>query len=228
MKKLALHTNFLPLLTEIKGRIQKAQTLAVLSVNAELIRLYWDIGRMIDSRQKEEGWGAAVIPRLSRELSNELPEVKGFSVRNIKRMLAFFREYPDPAAIVPQAVAQLPAIKKVPQAVAQMGTASDSILWAIPWGHHALLMEKVEAGDRLWYMQQTLTSGWSRNVLLLMIKSDAHRRQGKALTNFERLLPAPQSDLVQQTLKRPVHLRLPDASGTIPRARTGDQPPAPA
>jgi predicted nuclease of restriction endonuclease-like (RecB) superfamily len=56
---------------------------------------------------------------------------------------------------------------------------------------------------RLWYMRQTLTNGWSRNVLLMMIQSESHRRQGKAITNFEKLLPAPQSDLVQQTLKDP-------------------------
>lgn len=203
MNKPSLPANFTTLLKEIKGRIQQAQTLAILSVNSELIRLYWDIGRMIDSRQEKEGWGAAVIPRLARELANELPEEKGFSERNIKRMLAFYREYPDPDVIVPQPVAQLPASKKVPQAVAQTGTSTDSLLWAIPWGHHALLMEKVDAGNRLWYMQQTLANGWSRNVLQLMVKSEAHHRQGKALTNFERLLPTPQSDLVQKTLKDP-------------------------
>jgi len=203
MSKQSMLANFTTLLKDIKSRIQQAQSLAVLSVNAQLIRLYWDIGQMIDTRQQAEGWGAAVIPRLSRELANELPEEKGFSERNIKRMLAFYREYPDPAAIVPQPVAQLPASKKVPQTVAQTGTSTDSLLWAIPWGHHALLMEKVDAGNRLWYMQQTLANGWSRNVLQLMIKSEAHHRQGKALTNFERLLPTPQSDLVQQTLKDP-------------------------
>ena len=203
MSKPSLPANIASLLTEIKTRIQQAQTQAVLSVNAELIRLYWDIGKLIDNRQREEGWGAAVIPRLARELKNELPEEKGFSERNIKRMLAFFRAYPDPSAIVPQAVAQLPPTEKVPQAVAQIDPPADSILWMIPWGHHALLMEKVEAKHRHWYMQQTLENGWSRNVLLVMIQSAAHLRKGRALTNFDRLLPAPQSDLVQQTLKDP-------------------------
>jgi hypothetical protein len=95
------------LLKEIKARIQQSQTRAIFSVNAELVRLYWDIGRLIDERQRKEGWGAAVIPRLARELHNELPEEKGYSERNIKRMLAFYRAYQDPAAIVPQAVAQI-------------------------------------------------------------------------------------------------------------------------
>jgi predicted nuclease of restriction endonuclease-like (RecB) superfamily len=202
------------LFREVKDRIAQAQTRAVLSVNAELVRLYWDIGRIIHARQKEEGWGARVIPRLARELRNELPELKGFSERNIDRMIAFYREYPtaasfSPPAVAklpaprnsPQAVAKSPALPKVPQAAAQL---PDSILWSVPWAHHVVLMEKVkDKATPLWYMEQTLANGWSRNVLLMMVKSEAHSRQGKAVTNFDRMLPAPQSDLVRQTLKDP-------------------------
>ena len=101
-KKLAKTNDFALLLTEVKQRIQLAQTQAVLAVNSELVRLYWDIGRIIDARQKLEGWGAAVIPRLARELKNEMPELKGFSERNIGRMIAFYREYPDPPAFLPR------------------------------------------------------------------------------------------------------------------------------
>ena len=128
--------------------------MAVLSVNAELIRLYWDIGRIIDSRQKAEGWGAAVIPRLSRELQNELPEVKGFSERNIGRMIAFFRAYPCPTDFLPQPAAKLPAIEKIAAACGKIEASAkvpqppaqtpDSLLWAIPWFHHVVLMEKVK------------------------------------------------------------------------------------
>jgi predicted nuclease of restriction endonuclease-like (RecB) superfamily len=219
--------SYAKLLKEIKARIAEAQTRAVLSVNAELVRLYWDVGRMIDGRQQAEGWGAAVIPRLARELDNELAHAKGFSERNIKRMLAFYREYPAPGEIVPQAAAQLPGpikapevsvrrkspakltrgaaegkgLAKVPQAAAQF---PDAILWSIPWFHHVVLIEKVkDRAARVWYMQETLANGWSRNILLLMVRSEAHRRQGKAITNFDRLLPAPKSDLVRQTLKDP-------------------------
>ncbi|HEV3002981.1 MAG TPA: DUF1016 N-terminal domain-containing protein [Pirellulales bacterium] len=154
------------LLNEIKARIQQAQTRAAVAVNTELVRLYWDIGRMIDDRQQREGWGAAVIPRLARELRNELPEVKGFSERNIGRMIAFYRAYTRPEKFLPQLVAELPSPDKMPQAVAKSTPPDDSILWSIPWGHHALLIEKVDAKHRLWYMEQTLVNGWSRSVLL--------------------------------------------------------------
>lgn len=192
------------LLAEIKARIQQAQTRAMFAANAELVRLYWDIGRMIDSRQQEEGWGAAVIPRLAKELKNELPEQKGYSERNIGRMIAFYRSYPTPAEFLPQPVAKLTASDEAAQGAHETSSPGHSILWLIPWGHHALLMEKVsDLAARRWYMEQTLANGWSRNVLLLMIESAAHRRQGHAVTNFDQLLPTPQSDLARQALKDP-------------------------
>ncbi len=189
------------LLGLIKERIRRGQTRAVFAANAEMISMYWDIGRLLHERQQKEGWGAAVIPRLSRDIRNEISEVKGFSERNIKRMLAFYREYSTVGEIVPQPVAQKTSDAKVPQAVAQI---SADVLRSIPWGHHALLMEKVKKlPERLWYMRATLEHGWSRPVLFHMISSQAHERQGKATTNFDLHLPPLQSDMVQQALKDP-------------------------
>lgn len=193
--------SFVALLADVKLRIQTAQTRAMLAVNSELVRLYWDIGRMIDARQKLEGWGAGVIPRLAAELKNEMPELKGFSERNIGRMIAFHREYPDPPAILPQAVAKLPENAILPQAAAKFDR---SLLWEIPWFHHVVLMEKVkDLAARRWYMEQTLVNGWSRNILAIQIDMQAHARHGKARSNFALTLPEHQSDLVQQTLKDP-------------------------
>lgn len=202
--------NYAALLAEVKSRIQLGQTRAVVAANVELIRLYWDIGSLLESRQELEGYGTRVIPRLAKDIVNELPEVKGFSERNLKRMLAFYRAYPSPDEVVPQAVAQLgdtptellpQSVAKVPQAVAQ---PTASLIWLIPWGHHSVLLEKIkDEDDRRWYMQQTISQGWSRSVLTLMIHSEAHRRQGKLVSNFELRLPSPQSDLAQQSLKDP-------------------------
>lgn len=138
--------------------------------------------------------------------------MKGFSERNIKRMLAFYREYPN--SIVPQPAAQLTragasprtplksrSADKVPQAAA---LETDLILWSIPWFHHVILMEKIkDIACRRWYMEQVLANGWSRNVLVLQIAAGAHARHGKVVSNFATRLPAPQSDLAQQALKDP-------------------------
>ena len=207
-------SDFAALLADVKGRIQAAQTRAVLAVNSELVRLYWDIGRIIDERQQQEGWGAAVIPRLALKLKNELPDLKGFSERNIKLMLAFYREYPNPGEFVQQAVSQLPGASRSPQRVAKtlppakvqppVAQLPAPIFWSVPWAHHVVIVQKVkDLATRRWYMEQTLANGWSRNILALQIGARAHARHGKAASNFAALLPAPQSDLAQQALKDP-------------------------
>ncbi len=211
-KAVANRTDFTALLADVKGRIRAAQTRAVMAANSELVRLYWDIGQIIDARQRREGWGAAVIPRLAKALKNDLPDVKGFSERNIKRMLAFYREYSTPARI--PAPAKLPAAARVPLPVAQthvsaigppaVAQSPDSPFWLVPWAHHVILMEKVkDLATRRWYVEQLLANGWSRNVLALQIDARAHTRHGKAVSNFAARLPAPESELAQQTLKDP-------------------------
>lgn len=205
------------LLADIKGRVQSAQSRAVLAVNAELVRLYWDIGGVLEVRQQRAGWGAGVIPALARDLHNELPEQKGFSERNIGRMLAFHRAYRD--VVLPPSVARNEAAEVLPppvakRAVARRGTAQPlaastapfpaDLLLAVPWAHHQVLLEKVKAlAPRRWYMEQLLTHGWSRNVLQMQIDASAHQRQGAAVSNFVQRLPPAQSDLVQQALKDP-------------------------
>lgn len=156
-----------------------AQLRAVLAVNRELISLYWGIGRDILTRQKDQGWGAKVIDQLAADLRKAFPEMTGFSPRNLKYMRAFADAWPD-EAIVQQLAAQ------------------------IPWFHNCVLLGQVKNRDeREWYIRQTIENGWSRNVLVHQIESDLYRRQGKALTNFTRTLPAPQSELAQQVVKDP-------------------------
>jgi predicted nuclease of restriction endonuclease-like (RecB) superfamily len=170
---------YLQLVGELKAKIAAARLRASLSVNRELILLYWDIGREILVRQQGEGWGAKVIEQLGADLNREFPEMTGLSARNLKYMRAFADAWTD-AEIVQQLVAQL------------------------PWGHNIRLIEGVKLKtERLWYARQCLEHGWSRNVLDHQIASNLYARQGAAITNFSRTLPAPQSELAQQVLKDP-------------------------
>jgi len=219
MKKEEL-TFYRDLLGEIKTRVRAGQHRAALSANAEMIAMYWDIGRMIAARQKEEGWGAGVIPRLAADLKNELPEQKGFSERNLKYMIRFAREY-DSSAIVQRSVAQL-----VPHPVALIGKSevdeSEIVQHAgqlnsaamlpilqrsvaqLPWGINITLMEKIShLPTRIWYARQALEQGWSRDTLTLQIKNRVHERQGNAITNFDRTLAEPHAAIAQSLLKDP-------------------------
>lgn len=209
------------LLKDIKGRIRQAQIKAVLSANAEMLMLYWDIGRMIDERQNSEGWGSGVIPRLAKDIKNELTDIKGFSERNLKRMLAFYREYPNLLSfvtlsadtsnpvrdmIMPTPLAQLPGTTEpiVPTALAQLDNDLSINVLQTSWASNILLMEKIkDSSARCWYMRQMRSSDWTYNVLGDMIRAGAYERQGKATTNFAINLPAPQSDLAAEMLKDP-------------------------
>ncbi len=178
-KQITLPQGYKEFLTDIKNRIQQAQVKAGLAVNAELITLYWNIGRDILTKQNEQGWGAKVIDRLSKDLCSELSGQKGFSKRNLLFMRSFAEAMPD-EEIVKQVVSQ------------------------IPWGHIVRLIQKVKDPDeRLWYIRKTIESGWSRAVLVHQIESGLFERQGSAQTNFKRALPAPQSELAGQILKDP-------------------------
>ncbi len=191
--------NYKILLKEIKQQIQYSQQKAISSVNIQMLILYFNIGKMINQKQKELGWGAKVIDKLSLDIQNEISEIKGFSTRNIKRMLSFYKEYKEVSLMLPQLVAQND-FEKVPQPVAQL----DMLIFQIPWGHNILLMQKIKDKDlRYWYMQKTIENGYSRNVLLHVIDSELHKREAKLTSNFKQILPAYDSDLVQQSFKDP-------------------------
>ena len=188
------------LLGDIKARIRQAQIQATLSANAEMILMYWDIGRLINERQALEGWGAGVLRRLACDLKSEMAEIRGFSERNLKRMAQLYREYPQLPSFGPRAVAQMNGVADQTDPAA----AVQRLVTGISWAHNMLLIQAVkELPTRLWYMQQTIEQGWSRDTLGQMIKNGTHKRQGAAVTNFRFHLPAPQSDLARQLLKDP-------------------------
>lgn len=79
---------------EIISLIEQSKLKAILSVNAELLALYWRIGSDILTKQKEQGWGAKVIAQLSKDLSERFPDDRGYSERNLRNMKKFASEYP--------------------------------------------------------------------------------------------------------------------------------------
>ena len=167
------------LLEDLKARIRSARQKAAISVNRELILLHWELGRCILESQSQEGWGAKVIDRLAADLQREFPDAKGFSPRNLKYMRALAEAWPDKTFV-------------------------QGPLAQITWYHHITLLDKVkDRSEREFYIRQTIANGWSRSVLVHQIESGLFHRQGKALNNFDLVLPPAQSDLARETLKDP-------------------------
>jgi predicted nuclease of restriction endonuclease-like (RecB) superfamily len=166
-------------LTEAKRAIQAARTKAVLAVNSEMIDLYWRLGQLIANREQTQGWGAKVVERLSNDLRAEFPDMTGLSLRNLRYMRSFALAWPD-EPMLQRLVAKL------------------------PWGHNIELLDRLkDPTTRTWYAQQAIENGWTRPLLINQIMGQLHLRHGQALSNFERLLPAGDSELMRGLTKDP-------------------------
>ncbi len=118
--------------------------------------------------------------------------MKGLSLRNLRYMRDFALAYPQ------FSILQAPLAKLEGDRILQAPLAK------LSWYHHITLLDKVkDPGTRLFYILKTVQNGWSRNVMVHQIESELHKRQGKAITNFESILPKQQSDLARETLRNP-------------------------
>jgi predicted nuclease of restriction endonuclease-like (RecB) superfamily len=200
----ALPVGYANLLADLKARVRAAQLRAAVSVNRELILLYWDIGKIIFEAQNTKGYGKQVVEQLAEDLHTAFPKMDGFSPRNVWRMRAFYLAWTEESQKHQQPVGNLDS-KILPQLVAELdGQNLPQPVAEIPWGHNVWLLEKISNPIlRLWYAHKTIEHGWSRAVLTHHIETQLHKREGKAVTNFKRTLPPPQSDLAEQTLKDP-------------------------
>jgi len=216
--KLIASKNYSQWLKTVKEQIRNTQLKALLAVNSQLLQFYWELGKSIVEKQQLHNWGAGFIDQLASDLKKEFPDTDGFSRSNLYYIKQFYLFYSQ-VAIVQQAVGQLPetpvntAVSKkknttliVPQVVGQLGSFSiiQQLVGQIPWGHHIHIITKIkDLNHVIFYLHQTIKNGWSRNVLALQIETKLHKRQGKAITNFQTTLPKAQSDLAIQTLKDP-------------------------
>ena len=171
-------SDYLATVDLVMQEIKSAQYHAAVHVNTTLILLYHSIGRIINEHKT---WGNKFIENLAADIRREFPGSKGYSVRNLKYMAKFAQTYPD--------------LEFVQTVSAQ-----------IPWSHNVAILDKVKnQEERIWYIQKATENGWSHSVLVHQIESGLYQRQALAnkVSNFERRLPSPQSELAVQTMKDP-------------------------
>lgn len=164
-------------LTDIKSRIKSAQYAALRAVNKELVSLYWDLGQLIVQRQKEAGWGKAVVERLARDLQIEFPGVEGYSSKNLWRMRQFYEAYAEDSKLSP-------------------------LVREIAWSHNLVILGSCKGSlEREFYIRMTKKHGWSKNVLIHQVEGKAYERTLTAQTNFKETLPAELQDRAVLTVK---------------------------
>lgn len=196
------YTDFL---AEVKSQIKSSQAKAALSVNASLIAMNWNIGKMIAENQALFEGRNDFIEQLAKDIQAEFPGIKGFSRTNLFSIRQFHLFYSQ------NSVQQLVGLNEADSnSVQQTVTLNEKtpeilkLLTQVPWGHHVLILTKVkDAEAACFYLQQTVENNWSRAVLTLHIEQNLYARQGKAVSNFTKTLPEQQAAVAQQMLKDP-------------------------
>ena len=172
-----LDKNYVSVFENIKEQIRMAQHKALLNANREMIYLYWNIGKIIDANSE---WGNKFVDNLSKDIRREFPSSKGFSTRNLKSMVRFYREYQE--------------VEFVQTVAAQ-----------IPWSHNLEILRVKSKEERLWYIEKTIENGWAKNILAHQIDTNLYMRQveNKKISNFQNRLEVSQSELILETMKDP-------------------------
>lgn len=203
--------DYLRLLTQVKRRVQIAQQRAVYSANDEMLRMYWDVGRLLSEAQSQIGWGSGALKRLSADMRNDYPEIKGFSVRNCQCMIQFYNEYNEELTQPKDSklIAQLPIAQLEKQntqsAIAQLPRYNFSLpVTHLPWTHNIILIQRVkDIKARYWYMIQSITNHWTQDFLVDAIKQDYYKQHGALANNFDLVLPQSEAEEVKAMLKDP-------------------------
>ena len=171
---------------DLSLRFRQSQIKAAIRVNSEMLRFYFSLGADIVNKKAESRWGDGFFKNLSRDLQNELPDVRGFSETNLRYSKYFYLLYNQTLTIHPQVGDELDIFK-------------------IPWSHHKYIIDKCkkDINKALFYVRKTLENNWSRSVLLNFLDTDLYERQGKAVSNFKNTLPDVNGNLAQQLIKDP-------------------------
>lgn len=127
---------------DLKQRVRTAQLKAAVRVNTTLLEFYWELGREIVEKQQQSRWGDSLIKQLSADLTEEFPEIKGFSKRNLEYIRRWYLFWADEAPIAQQAAAQL-------------NENSEKQIFLVPWWHHiAILTSGVNRHEAMFYVRK--------------------------------------------------------------------------
>jgi len=213
MEKITItDSSYIEWIGKLSQRYRNSQIKAAVRVNCEMLRFYWSLGRDIVLLKVEARWGSKFLKNLSADLKHLMPDATCFSETNLLYMKNFYLMFPEELLFkgqsitnlefTPQAGEQTVALSEI---TPQAGEQLEVDIFAIPWGHHKLLIDKFKNNSAvaLFYVRKTIEEGWSRDILLNVISSNLHLREGKALTNFQNTLPSPDSALAREITRDP-------------------------
>ena len=184
IEEMSNKTQYNDFLKEIKQKIKVSKSKAILTVNKQMIELYFEIGKEIVVKQESLGWGKSVVERMASDLQMEFGKRSGYSSANLWRMRNFYLVYEDDLNLA-------------------------QLVRDLPWSHNILIFEKCkDEKERKYYLENTIAFGWSRNVLTHHIKTDLYTRDDQALkqNNFQDTLSSTTADLADEMMKSDYNL----------------------
>jgi len=162
--KQLISADYAALLAKVKERVRSAQYAALKAVNQELVALYWDIGRLIEERQRGRTWGKSIVTNLAGDLQQEFPGIQGFSTQNLWYMRQFYRAYHGHEKLQP-------------------------LVGEISWAKHLAILGKCKDPlEREFYIRMTKKFGWTKNVLIHQIENQSYEKTLLGQTNFNKTL----------------------------------------
>lgn len=186
---------------QIKTAILKSQAKALAGVNQEQLALYYGIGRFISQNSRDGFWGKDAIEVISRQLSAEVPGLKGFSPRNLRNMRTFYEQWKSLDTNLADASAKLEGTKELADTSAKIAL-EDNLLptalidipvvafFSIGFSHHVLILQKTKtAEERKYYIKLCADLKLSHEALGRKIDEDAFHNQGKMPNNFVQTIP---------------------------------------
>lgn len=196
-----LSTQYNDAVKQIKTAILQSQAKALKGVNQEQLALYYGIGRYISQNSREGFWGKDAISTISRQLSIEMPGLKGFSPRNLRNMRLFYEEWKCFDTNLADTSAKLQPRKELADTSAKKEDGSGMIpllledipvvaFFSIGFSHHILILSKVKSmGERKFYIQLCADLSLSVDALERKIAEDTYHNQGKMPNNFGVTIP---------------------------------------
>jgi predicted nuclease of restriction endonuclease-like (RecB) superfamily len=163
---------------ELKKKVRISQLKAAVILNSALIEFYWDLGKIISNKIKEAAWGDKILEQISKDLKDEFPQMKGFSVSNLKVCKLFYNYFQISSQSVNQFENETNLISSQPVNQIDEKFVMQEVT-KIPWGHIKVIITKLKDKNiAAFYILKTRENNWSRDVLALQIKSNLFERIG--------------------------------------------------
>lgn len=196
-----LSTQYNDAVKQIKTAILQSQAKALKGVNQEQLALYYGIGRFISQNSRAGFWGKDAIDTISRQLSTEVPGLRGFSPRNLRNMRMFYEEWKCLDTNLADASAKLDLGNKSADESANLDSCKSLApleiadipivaFFSIGFSHHTLILSKTKTlEERRYYIQLCSDLQLSYDALERKIAEDAYHNQGNMPNNFGMTIP---------------------------------------